>query len=212
MEFFTIKANVQAEIIEKKSKFIANLFPIQGVKEAENLIREIRKKYHDARHNCMAYRIVENDQIMEKSSDDGEPSGTAGANMLTILRKNDLANVLIVVTRYFGGILLGTGGLTRAYSDSLMKAMEQSERIRKCKGIEIQIITEYAEWESFKYYCKNHEFLITDVEYSDFIVCKIELEHAKKQILLQDFEAKHIILKDVKEITEKYITKSIVKR
>ena len=131
MEFSTIEKNVTAEIVDKKSKFIANFIYVDDVIKAEQLIKETRKKYFDARHNCIAYRIIENDQIIEKSSDDGEPSGTAGAPMLNILQKNNLANVLIIVTRYFGGILLGTGGLVRAYSDSLLKAIDQANIIKK---------------------------------------------------------------------------------
>lgn len=209
MEFATIKEMVQAETIEKKSKFIANLFPVESVEEAERRIKEMKKKYHDARHNCMAYRIKEDTQILEKSSDDGEPSGTAGANMLTILQKNKLCNVVIIVTRYFGGILLGTGGLVRAYSDTLVKAIEKSSVIHKCEGIEMLIKLPYSEYDSFQYYCKNKNILITDVEYCELISCKIELEDDKKEELLKDFEAKTIILKDAKEITKKYITKSI---
>lgn len=200
---------IQAEITEKKSKFIANFFPVQTEEEAEQVIKNLKKKYHDARHNCMAYRIQEDGKIIEKSSDDGEPSGTAGAPMLNILQKNNLANVVIVVTRYFGGILLGTGGLVRAYSDSLLKAMEESQFIKKCQGIEMQVTAEYSEFDSFKYYCKNNNILITNVEYSEFVACKIELEDDKKEKLLKDFETKNIILKDVKEIAKKYISKSI---
>lgn len=209
MSFITVKANIQAEITEKKSKFIANLFPIQSVEEAEKLIRETKKKYHDARHNCMAYRIQEEEKIIEKSSDDGEPSGTAGAPMLNILQKNHFVNVLIIVTRYFGGILLGTGGLVRAYSDSLLKAIEEAEWIEKCQGTEMLVTTEYSEFDRFKYYCKNHNILITNVEYGEFIVCKIEIEDDKKEKLRKDFETKNIILRDIKEINKKYITKSI---
>ena len=130
-EFNTIEENVVEEIVEKKSKFIANLIYVETVKDAENEIKNIKKKYFDARHNCVAYRIAEDDKIIEKSSDDGEPSGTAGAPMLNILQKNNLANVLIVVTRYFGGVLLGTGGLVRAYSECLQKAIENSKKITK---------------------------------------------------------------------------------
>lgn len=209
MNFITIKANVQTEITEKKSKFIANLFPVESVEEAEELTKEIKKKYHDARHNCVAYRIVEDNQIIEKSNDDGEPSGTAGAPMLNILQKNELVNVLIIVTRYFGGILLGTGGLVRAYSDSLLKAIEESDKIQKCQGIEMLVTTEYNEFDKFKYYCKNNDILITNVEYSEWITCKIELEDDKKQKLLKDFETKKVILKNVRELTKKYISKSI---
>lgn len=209
MEFFTITKVIQAEIIEKKSKFIANVFPIETVQEAEERIREIRKKYHDARHNCVAYRVVQDDQIIEKSSDDGEPSGTAGVPMLNILQKNNLANVLVIVTRYFGGILLGTGGLVRAYSDSVLKVIGKSYTIKKCQGIEMQVTVAYSEFEFFKYYCKNNSILITNVEYSETIECKIELEVDKKLKLLRDFETKTVILKNLKEITKKYITKSI---
>lgn len=209
MNFITIKANVQTEITEKKSKFIANLFPVESVEEAEELTKEIKKKYHDARHNCVAYRIVEDNQIIEKSNDDGEPSGTAGAPMLNILQKNELVNVLIIVTRYFGGILLGTGGLVRAYSDSLLKAIEESDKIQKCQGIEMLVTTEYNEFDKFKYYCKNNDILITNVEYSEWITCKIELEDDKKQKLLKDFETKKVILKNVRELAKKYISKSI---
>lgn len=109
--FKTINKDAVAEIVEKKSKFIASLFYVENVEEAEEKIKEIKKKYFDARHNCFAYRIATESRIVERFSDDGEPSGTAGAPMLTVLAGNNLANVLVVVTRYFGGILLGTGGL-----------------------------------------------------------------------------------------------------
>lgn len=212
MEFFTISETVQVEITEKKSKFIANFFPVQSLEEAEQIVKESKKKYHDARHNCMAYRIYEENKMIEKSSDDGEPSGTAGVPMLNILQKNQIANVVIVVTRYFGGILLGTGGLVRAYSDSLLKAIGESRLIQKCQGIEMLVTTEYSEFDSFKYYCKNNHILIVNVEYGEFITCKIEVGDAQKEKLWQDFTIKNIILKDIKEVAKKYITKSIWKK
>ena len=88
--FFTIQNNVQAEIVEKKSKFIANLFYIESIEEAEEIIKKTKKRYFDARHNCIAYRVIENNQILERFSDDGEPSGTAGAPMLNILQKMNM--------------------------------------------------------------------------------------------------------------------------
>lgn len=209
MEFVTIKEAVQAEVTEKKSKFIANFFPVQSEEEAEKMITQLKKKYHDARHNCTAYRIQEDNQVIEKASDDGEPSGTAGLPMLNILQKNNLCNVLVIVTRYFGGILLGTGGLVRAYSDSLLKAIEKSQLLPTCEGTEMQVIVEYSEFDRFQYYCRNNNILITNVEYRDLIACKIELEDDKKQKLVQDFATKNIILKDIKEIAKKYIAKSI---
>ena len=193
-EFITIKENVSTEIVEKKSKFIANLFYVESVKEAEQIMKDINKKYFDARHNCVAYRIVEDGQIVEKSSDNGEPSGTAGAPMLNILQKNNLANVLIIVTRYFGGILLGTGGLVRAYSASLTKAIENSEQIVKCLGYEMQVTLEYSEFEIFKYYCKNNKINILEPQYNENIACKIEAVEKAKQRLFEDFRQKNIKL------------------
>lgn len=208
-QYRTIRENVKAEIVEKKSKFIAHLFVIESVEQAEEIIKETKKKYFDARHNCIAYRVLEKGSLVEKSSDDGEPSGTAGAPMLMILQKNELVNVLIIVTRYFGGILLGTGGLVRAYSDSLLKTIEESKKIEKCLGAEMEVILEYPEFEKFKYYCKNNEIEITKVTYLENIVCNIELEEPIKQKLIQDFEVKKIFLKEINELSIKYITKSV---
>lgn len=119
MEFKTIKQNSTAEIVEKKSKFIANVFCIDTVEQAEEYIKKIKKQYHDAKHNCFAYIVKDLcGNTVQKSSDDGEPSGTAGAPMLKILVGQNLSNILVIVTRYFGGILLGTGGLVRTYSRS----------------------------------------------------------------------------------------------
>ncbi len=122
----TIKENVNAQISEKKSKFIADLIYVSSEEEAQANLEQIRKKYYDARHHCFAYRILEKDTILERASDDGEPSGTAGAPMLNLLSKNDLMNVLLVVTRYFGGILLGTGGLVRDYTEASQQAIKKA--------------------------------------------------------------------------------------
>ena len=208
MEFSTIEKNVTAEVVDKKSKFIANFIYVDDVIKAEQLIKETRKKYFDARHNCIAYRIIENDQIIEKSSDDGEPSGTAGAPMLNILQKNNLANVLIIVTRYFGGILLGTGGLVRAYSDSLLKAIDQANIIKKCLGEELEVTLDYNAFENFKYYCKNNKINIINADYTESIVCRIEIEEDAKDKLLNDFNTKNIILKEIKTKSKKYVVKS----
>lgn len=208
-EFITIKENVQVEITEKKSKFITNLFYVENCKAAEDIIKGIKKKYFDAKHNCVAYRVLENGQIIEKSSDDGEPSGTAGLPMLTILQKNQLANILVVVTRYFGGILLGTGGLVRAYSNSLLKAIENAEKVVKCLGQEIQVELDYSEFENFKYYCNKNGINIEKIEYKDYIVCIISLQSSKKEALQKDYERKNIIIKNLKFLSIKYVTKSI---
>ena len=188
--FISIKENVQTEIVVKKSKFICNLIKVENQEEAENTIKQIKKQYYDARHNCVAFRIVENEQIIEKASDDGEPSGTAGGPMLNILQKNNLCNVLVVVTRYFGGILLGTGGLVRAYSDATLEAIDVAEKIEKCIGQEAEVEIEYNNLENFKHYCKINNIFIGDFVYSDIIFCKIQLQESSKQRLIEDFETK----------------------
>lgn len=207
--FFTIKENVQAEIVEKKSKFIANLFYIENIEEAEKIIKETRKKYFDARHNCIAYRVIEDGQIIERFSDDGEPSGTAGAPMLNILQKNGYVNVLVVVTRYFGGILLGTGGLVRAYSDSLTLAIEKSIKIEKRLGNQLEVIVDYSELDNFKYYCRNNKINIIESTFEEKIICKIEMENDKKEKLIEDFNTKKVKIIEYKELCKKYITKCI---
>ena len=191
-EFITIENNVVSEFVEKKSKFIGNLFYIESSKQAEEIIKETKKKYFDAKHNCIAYRVIENGQLIERFSDNGEPQGTAGAPMLNILQKNNLVNVLIIVTRYFGGILLGTGGLVKAYQKSLMLALEDCKKITKVLGESLEVKLAYSDLESFKYYCKNNKINIVDIDYKEDIVCKIELEEDKKAKLLEDYEIKNI--------------------
>ena len=208
-EFYTIEKNVETEIVVKKSKFIANIFYISTNKEAEEKIKEIKKKYFDARHNCFSYRVVENDNIIEKSSDEGEPSGTAGGPMLNILQKNNLANILIVVTRYFGGILLGTGGLVRAYSDALLEVLEKTQKVKMESGLELEVTLSYNNFENFKYYCKNHEINIISTNYNENIVCKIDMELEKKVEFDRDYENKRLNLMEYKELNIKYIKKSI---
>ena len=210
-EFITILRDETAEIVEKKSKFIANIYHVETTNEAEDIIKNVKKKYHDARHNCVAYRVAENGQIVEKSSDDGEPSGTAGGPMLNILQKNNLCNVVVIVTRYFGGILLGTGGLVRAYSEATLKAIEKCIYIYKIEGIEIQVRLDYANLEIFKYYCKNNEINIIKIDYAEDIILKIEMEKTRKNIFVKDIDKKTLIIKEYQVIQEKYINKTVEK-
>lgn len=211
MSFITIRENVKKEIVVKKSKFICNLIKIETQEEAENIIKQIKKKYYDARHNCVAYRVIENERIIEKSSDDGEPSGTAGGPMLNILQKNNLCNVVVIVTRYFGGILLGTGGLVRAYSDATLEAIDCSEKLEKCVGIEAEAKIEYNNLETFKYYCRINNIFIKSLEYSDIIICKIQLEEELMHRLVEDFETKKINLINLRFLSKKLIDKCIIK-
>ena len=208
-EFITIENNVISEFTEKKSKFIGNLFYVESTKEAEEIVKKTKKKYFGAKHNCIAYRVIEDGKIVERFSDDGEPSGTAGLPMLNILQKNNLVNVLIIVTRYFGGILLGTGGLVRAYQNSLMVSIEKSKKLIKWPGEYLEVTMDFSDFDTFKYYCRNNKINIVEINYKENIVCKIELEEDRKTKLIDDFETKNINLTNVKELYKKYITKSI---
>ena len=131
--------------------------------------------------------------------------------MLNILQKNNLCNLVVIVTRYFGGILLGTGGLVRAYSDATQKAIAKSIKVQKIKGFEIKVELEYANFEIFKYYCKNKEINITKLEYSENIMANLEMEEKVKDIFLRDIETKTINIKNYKMGEMKYISKFVEK-
>ena len=204
--FYTIEKSVSAELIEKKSKFIADLFYIQNQEEAENKIKEIKKKYHDAKHHCFAYiRFDEEKKKIERCSDDGEPSGTAGAPMLELLRGKQLCNVLIVVTRYFGGILLGTGGLVRAYAGATKLALEEANFVQKQDGKELEIVLEYSEIENFKYYCRKNTINIVKEEYSDNVIFLVELTNEKFEKIKNEIESFNLKVIKIDKIKEKYI-------
>ncbi len=195
---YTILENSTFELVEKKSKFIANLIYVESKEEAENVIKEYKKKYYDARHNCCAYRVLNQDKIYEKSSDDGEPSGTAGAPMLNLLQKNDLCNIIIIVTRYFGGILLGTGGLVRAYSGATTGAIDNCKKARIEKGIGYQIEVDYSNYQALQYYCNKNKINIKNSEYNENIICTLEMSDSIKDSFLEDVNNKKLNILEIK--------------
>ena len=132
----------EGELIEKKSRFIATTRPVETEEEALAFLAEMKKKYWDATHNCSAFVIGDRQQI-QRCSDDGEPQGTAGRPMLDVLLGEDIHNMAVVVTRYFGGTLLGTGGLVRAYSKSVQIGLEASEVIEKRSGFLLKMAADY---------------------------------------------------------------------
>ena len=141
-QYKTVLEGGTGEIVEKKSRFIATVRPVKNEEEALAFLEEMRKKYWDARHNCYAYSIGKNREFT-RCSDDGEPSGTAGRPMLDVILGEDIYNVAVVVTRYFGGVLLGTGGLVRAYSKAVQEGLAGSIVIEKKKGISLKVTTDY---------------------------------------------------------------------
>lgn len=199
--FKTIEKEAEATVVEKKSKFIANIFYIENEKEAEEMINRIKKKYHDARHNCFAYRVNGENGIIQKQSDDGEPTGTAGAPMLNILEKRQLVNVVVIVTRYFGGILLGTGGLVKAYSEATKKALENAIEIKREEGYVIEILTEYEEDSKFQRFCIQNDINIIKREYTDKIKNIVEIsKNNYKKIEKENFQKITIEIKKQKNI------------
>ena len=140
----------EGELIEKKSRFIATTRPVESEEEALAFIAEMKKKYWDATHNCSAFVIGDRQQI-QRCSDDGEPQGTAGRPMLDVLLGEDIHNMAVVVTRYFGGTLLGTGGLVRAYSKSVQVGLEASEVIEKRSGFLLKMAADYNGIGKFQY-------------------------------------------------------------
>lgn len=203
--FKTINKNVSSEIVEKKSKFIANIFYVESVEEAEEKIKEIKKRFYDAKHNCFAFRIYAKEGVTERFSDDGEPSGTAGSPMLNLLSTQNLNNVVVIVTRYFGGILLGTGGLVRAYSGAAQKALEETEIIEKDLGLEVLIEINYSDLEKLKYYLKQNKIRIIDTKYQENIdvICEISSEKLETLQSLKNEVNFNII--NIKLLRKKYI-------
>lgn len=213
IEFNTIEENIEAEIVEKKSRFIANICNVESKAEAEEKIKEIKKKYYDAKHNCFAFSVLENDNIMQKCSDDGEPSGTAGEPILNVIKKNNLQNILIVVTRYFGGILLGAGGLVRAYSSAASNGILNANIVKKEKGLEAILELDYADNEKFKYYCQKNNINIINVEYNENILYKIELNEEEYEKILAKNKSNNIQLnfniRAFGKMCRKYVKKTI---
>lgn len=165
----------EGEIIEKKSRFIATVRPVETEEEANSFIEEMRKKYWNATHNCFAYVIGINNNI-QRCSDDGEPVGTAGKPMLDVLLGADIHNIAVVVTRYFGGTLLGTGGLVRAYSKSTQEGIANSIIIEKQVGQIIIINTNYNDIGKILYIIGQMNINTLDTQYTDIVILKVIIE------------------------------------
>jgi len=175
METSIILEKGQGEVVEKKSRFIATLVPVATEEEAESYIASVKKQYYDARHNCYAY-IIGSNMEKKKCSDDGEPSGTAGRPMLEVLEKNGLTNALVVVTRYFGGTLLGTGGLLRAYQGAATEALKDATIAKKLTGRTFTIRCPYTMLGKMEHYAEGGKVHFLDREYGENIVLKMLCE------------------------------------
>ncbi|MCR5701611.1 MAG: YigZ family protein [Lachnospiraceae bacterium] len=185
-EYKTIIEEGIGEYVEKKSRFIGYVRHVESEEEAEAFITEVKKKHYDARHNCSAYSVGE-DKPVQRFSDDGEPSGTAGKPILEVITGNGLNNVCVVVTRYFGGTLLGTGGLVRSYTEAAKACIEDTEIVtRKCV-IPLKIATNYNDLGKIQYILGQESIGIRDTSYEENVVITADVpindvEYIEKKI------------------------------
>lgn len=174
-------------IIEKKSRFIATVEPVETVEEAEAFIEKMKKKYWDARHNCHAFTVGV-DMPLSRCSDDGEPSGTAGKPMLEVLLGRELHNVAVVVTRYFGGTLLGTGGLVRAYTQAVQEGLSNCTLVEKNAGCLFFLEMEYTDLGKVQYQLAELGVFIKETLYEDKVKMEVlipigETERVQKKLV-----------------------------
>ena len=180
MEFRTIKENGQVQEEIKKSRFICHAKRVYSEEEARDFITAIKKEHYKATHNCSAFIIGERSEI-KRTSDDGEPSGTAGVPMLGVLENHNLTNVCVVVTRYFGGIKLGAGGLIRAYAGSVALAVKEIGiiEIKEQAGIAIQM--SYAQYQEYSNFLKEHNLMELDTNFTDQVDTMIYVDKEDKE-------------------------------
>lgn len=172
----TIKENQTNEIVIKNSRFITLLIKINSEEEIKDILQKVKIAYHDATHYCYAY-VIEN---INKSSDDGEPAGTAGIPMLNALLKNNLTNILAITVRYFGGIKLGAGGLIRAYTKSLTETIKNSKIVEIEKGLEVKIIINYDMQKSLDYLLKEYEIISKSYQEQITYIVKVPVSFLDK--------------------------------
>lgn len=184
-DYIVLKEGGCGELVEKKSRFIATLFPVTSEEEAAAFIEEIKKKYWDAKHNCSAFVIGPNAELT-RCSDDGEPSGTAGRPMLEVLLSEGVRNVAVVVTRYFGGTLLGTGGLVRAYTQAVKEGLKNSKTAKMYYGMEIVMHTDYNGVGKILYLLEKQGVKVRSAEYAQAVTLTVTVPAKKKAGLIKE--------------------------
>ena len=184
-EYKTVYRGGEGEIVEKKSRFIATVRPVHSEEEVLAFIEEVKKKYWDARHNCFAYVIGVTNPTL-RCSDDGEPAGTAGKPMLDVLTGEGLHDTAVVVTRYFGGTLLGTGGLVRAYQGAVKEGLQASTVITKRLGYRYEIGTDYTGLGKIQYILGQRQISVQDTQYTDKVLMKVILPYDQEQCVVSE--------------------------
>lgn len=193
-----VREGATGEVVEKKSRFIAQVFPVKTEEEALEHLSSVRKKHYDARHNCFAYVIGEKNET-ERCSDDGEPSGTAGRPILDVITGRGIHDVLVVVTRYFGGTLLGTGGLVRAYSAAAKQGLDNCVVVEKRRGYYVTVTTDYTDLGKVQYIAAEQGLAEEHADYAE----DVELVYTIPEEQVAVFE---------KQVTEKTAGKGKVER
>lgn len=194
--------NGQGEYIEKKSRFIAHIFNVESEEQASAIIAEVKKKYWDARHNCYAYIIGDKGEI-QRFSDDGEPSGTAGKPILEVLSGNECNNCLCVVTRYFGGVLLGTGGLIRAYTSASKEALADCVTGTLVDGICAYLDADYNYVGKIQHLCIQDDITVVNTEYADNVTFELMMEKQVQNRFeksLTELSSGKMFMRDIKEV------------
>ncbi|BDG45759.1 MULTISPECIES: YigZ family protein [Parageobacillus] len=179
-KYYTVKGYGENEIVIEKSRFICYINRATTEEEAVQFIQQIKKKHWDATHNCSAYIIGEHDQI-QKANDDGEPSGTAGIPMLEVLKKKGLKDTVAVVTRYFGGIKLGAGGLVRAYGKSVSEGLKAAGIVERRLARIMHVTIDYTWLGKVENELRSSDYTIKDTHYSENVELEIFVEEAEKQ-------------------------------
>ena len=185
MEYRTIKEDGQVQEEIKKSRFICHAKRVYSEEEARDFITAIKKEHYKATHNCSAFIVGERSEI-KRTSDDGEPSGTAGIPMLGVLENHNLTNVCVVVTRYFGGIKLGAGGLIRAYAGSVALAVKEIGIIEIKEQVGIQIHMTYAQYQEYGNFLKEHNLIELETNFTDQVDTMIFIDKEKKDGIKAD--------------------------
>ncbi|MDQ0214970.1 putative YigZ family protein [Oikeobacillus pervagus] len=183
-QYYTVKGYGEHEIIIKKSRFISYINRVETEEEAQLFINEIKKKHWDATHNCSAYMIGENNQI-QKANDDGEPSGTAGIPMLEVLKKKDLKDTVVVVTRYFGGIKLGTGGLIRAYGKSTSEGIKSTGVVNRTLMRVLHTKIDYTWLGKVENELRSSIYEIKEIHYLDNVEIETYVEENQKDQFIE---------------------------
>lgn len=202
-QYKTIYEGGEGEIVEKKSRFIATTRLVKSEEEAAAFLEEMRKKYWDATHNCFAYVIGERREIV-RCSDDGEPSGTAGRPMLDVLLGEEMYDTAVVVTRYFGGTLLGTGGLVRAYAKAVQEGLACSRVITKYHGVLAEVDTDYNGVGKLQYLFAQREIPVMDAQYTEVVKMQILIPKAREEEIAKAVTETTSARAQVKKVRELY--------